>query len=442
MGYRTKQPTMQQGGFTIARDTRYGASVNADEVIGVRRREFIALASGAVVAWSSMARAQQPGKVWRVGQVIGGTPETVGHLARAVEERLRDLGYVQDRNIALYTQYAVPRLEAMERAIQSLIPNIDVLLVWGTIGGASAKKLGVSMPVVFASVGAPVDIGLVQSLSNPGTNMTGITFEAASETYGRRLQLLKEITPSLSRIAVLSARGDPNARFAMTSLEASASILGVTLVAVEIASADELTAAFSEMQRSKAEALIVVAGVLTYPNGKKIADLALTHQLPSCHGFKEAVLEGGLVSLGPDLVVIGQQAASYVDKILRGAIAAELPVQQPSRYEVYLNLVWGDLCQGGSARVLSFFIVGFLVRSESPFPRPDHALDSRRRAQERSGLAALAATGRLGLDGSEHDGTLGCVGMTIGGEPACRARGDRRATSLYSVGPETRTMMQ
>jgi ABC-type uncharacterized transport system substrate-binding protein len=248
------------------------------------------------------------------------------------------LGYVQGKNLLLLNRFAVPQPKAMEGAILSMMPDIDLLVAWGTIGGAAAKKIALDIPVVFASVGAPVDIGIVASLSHPGGNMTGITFEAASETYGRRLQLLKEIVPDVSRVAVLRARGDPNARFAMTSLEISAPLLGITLTVAEIGSADELTTAFAEMQRTKAEALLVVAGALTYPNGKMIADLALAHRLPSCHGFKEAVLAGGLISLGPDLVVIGHQAASYVDKILRGAKPAELPVQQPDRYEVHLNL--------------------------------------------------------------------------------------------------------
>jgi len=304
----------------------------------VKRREFNALVGGVVVGWPLAVRAQQSAKTWRVGQVVGGTSETVGHLARSVEQRLGELGYVQGKNLLLLNWYAMPQPAAMEDAILSMMPDIDLLVAWGTIGGAAAKKLALDIPVVFASVGAPVDIGIVASLSHPGGNMTGITFEAASETYGRRLQLLKEIVPDVSRVAVLRARGDPNARFAMTSLEISAPLLGITLTVAEIGSADELTTAFAEMQRSKAEALLVVAGALTYPNGKMIADLALAHRLPSCHGFKEAVLAGGLISLGPDLVVIGHQAASYVDKILRGAKPAELPVQQPERYEVHLNL--------------------------------------------------------------------------------------------------------
>jgi putative tryptophan/tyrosine transport system substrate-binding protein len=304
----------------------------------MNRREFFAVVGSMAATWPIRARAQQPGKKWRVGQVAGGTRETAGHLTAAVEQRLRDLGYVQDRNITLLTRFAVPRPESMESAIQSLITDIDLLLVWSTVGGAAAKKLGPTMPVIFAAVGAPVDIGLVESLSHPGGNMTGITFEAASETYGRRLQLLKEIQPNLSRVAVLRAVGDPNVQFAMTALESSAPILGITLAVVDISSADELTTAFAEMQRTEAEAVLVVAGALMYSSGKKIADLALAHRLPSCHAFKDTVLAGGLISLGPDLVAIGRQAASLVDKVLRGARPAELPVQQPERYEVHVNL--------------------------------------------------------------------------------------------------------
>jgi putative ABC transport system substrate-binding protein len=138
--------------------------------------------------------------------------------------------------------------------------------------------------------------------------------------------------PSFGRVAVLRAGGDPNARFAMTSLEMAA------LTVVDINSADELTAAFAEMQRAKVEALLVVAGALIYSNGKRMADFALAHRLPSCHGFKETVLAGGLISLGPDLIAIGRRAASLVDKVLRGARPADLPVQQPERYEVHVNL--------------------------------------------------------------------------------------------------------
>jgi len=168
--------------------------------------------------------------------------------------------------------------------------------------------------------------------------MTGISFEAAMETYAKRLQMLKEIMPSLSRVAVLRAHGDANVPFAMASLEKSAPTLGVTLTPIDIATADELDTAFVEMQRSQAQALLVIAGALMYSNSKRIADLSLSYRLPSCHGFKETVADGGLVSLGPDLVAMTVQAAAYVDKIVRGAKPADLPVQQPTRYEVHVNL--------------------------------------------------------------------------------------------------------
>jgi putative ABC transport system substrate-binding protein len=303
----------------------------------MRRREFVALV-GVLATWPVAAPAQESTRTWRVGQVLGGTPETLGHLARTLEHRLAELGYVQGKNLLLITRFAMPQAKAFEEAILSLLPHIDFLVVWSTVGRVAARKLALSVPVVFASVGAPVDIGLVESLARPGGNMTGITFEAASETYGRRLQILKEIMPNLERVAVLRASGDANVRFAMESLDQAAPMLGVTLTWFDIKSGDDLPATIPDMQRRGSEALLVVAGALTYVNGKKIADLALAHHLPSCHAFKETVAEGGLVSLGPDLLAIGGQAASYVDKILRGAKPADLPVQQPARYEVHLNL--------------------------------------------------------------------------------------------------------
>jgi putative tryptophan/tyrosine transport system substrate-binding protein len=301
----------------------------------MRRREFIGLLGGAVIAWPASSRADKSGRIWRVGIVQGTGSE---QLARELESRLGDLGYADGKNFVLVKQFAEPNLGAVEDAISSLMPTIDLLVVGGTVGGVAAKKLAGAKPVVFISVGAPVEIGLVESLSRPGGNMTGITFEAATETYAKRLQILKEIVPEVKRVAVLQAQGDANAKFAMASLEKAAPDLGVQLAPISAGSSGELAAAFNEMERSQSGALIVIAGLLTYGNGRQIADLALAHHLPSCHAFRETVALGGLASLGPDLMAVWGQAAGYIDQIIRGTEPRELPVQQPTRYEFAINL--------------------------------------------------------------------------------------------------------
>jgi putative ABC transport system substrate-binding protein len=302
----------------------------------MKRREFVALISGAA-AWPFALRAQQPQK-WRIGQVLGGTQETSGRFTKGLAERLEDLAYVQGKNITLLNRVVPPEAEAVEDAIRSLLPNIDLLVVRGTIGGVAAKKLASFVPVVFLSVGAPVDIGLVESLAHPGGNMTGTTFEAGTETYAKRLQILKEIVPALERVAVLRAQGDANVPFAMASLDKLAPAVSVILTPIDFKSSDDLLAAFEEMQRNQTEGLIVIAGMLTYANSKQIANLALAYRLPSCHAFRETVVAGGLVSLGPDIVAMNRQCAAYIDKIFRGAKPADLPVEQPDRYEMFVNL--------------------------------------------------------------------------------------------------------
>jgi putative tryptophan/tyrosine transport system substrate-binding protein len=305
----------------------------------MQRRELIKLLAGTATLRPLVARAQQqPTRTWRIGQVVGGTQDTMGHLANTLGQRLEDLGYVQGKNITLTNVFVPAEGKAIEDAIRSLLPKIDLLVVRGTIGGVIAKKMASPVPVVFLSVGAPVDIGLVESLAHPGGTMTGTTFEAATETYAKRLQILKEIVPTLQRVAVLKAQGDANVPFAMASLDKSAPAVGVTLTPIEIKTPDDLPAAFDAMQRSRTEGLIVIAGVLTYVNSKQIADLAIVHRLPSCHAFRETVVAGGLVSLGPDLIEMNRQGAAYIDKIIRGAKPADLPVEQPDRYEIFVNL--------------------------------------------------------------------------------------------------------
>jgi putative ABC transport system substrate-binding protein len=302
----------------------------------MRRREFISLLGTTAIAWPRYSSAESTGRVWRVGIVH--TSAASERSASGLERGLVDLGYVDGKNIVLIKQRSDPSIGAVESAILSLIPAIDLLVVGGTVGGVAAKKLVTSLPVVFVAVGAPIEIGIVESLSRPGGNMTGITFEAATETYGKRLQILKEIMPKLSRVAVLQAQKDANVKFAMASLERAAPDLGVSLSPIGVASSDEMAPAFDEMDRRQCEAVVVIAGVLTYGNGQQIADLALVHHLPSCHAFRETVAVGGLVSLGPDLVAVWRQAAGYIDKIIHGTEPKELPVQQPTRYELAINL--------------------------------------------------------------------------------------------------------
>ena len=301
----------------------------------MRRREFITLVGGTTI-WPFVALAQQSGKVWRLGYI--GTGGLGDHLLEAFRQKLEVLGYIQGKNIVVSRSIVPPETKAIEVAITTLLPEIDILVIWGTIGAAAAKRLNSTIPAVFLSVGAPVDIGLVQSLPHPGGNMTGVSFEAATDTYAKRLQMLKEVVPTFERIAVLAAQGDPNVAFAMKSLEKAASAMNVKLASVYVETADDLPTAFDQIQRNGVSGLIVIAGLLTSINSKTIAELSLAHRLPTCHGFREAVVAGGLISLGPDLFAIARQGAVYVDKIIRGDKPADLPVEQPSRYEIYINL--------------------------------------------------------------------------------------------------------
>jgi putative tryptophan/tyrosine transport system substrate-binding protein len=304
----------------------------------MRRRDFIGAIFGAALAWPGDAHAQHPGKVWRIGDVLSTTPEHGEYLAEALEQGLADLSDVQGRNILLLHRYAGPQPDKVQKAILALLPQIDLLVVWGTVGGAAAKKAASDVPTIFVSVGAPVEIGLIQSLSHPGGNMTGITFEAATETYGKRLQILKEIIPDLKRVGILRAVGDPNVGFAMTSLNEVAPELGVTVVPIDIQSADDLKTAFTKIKDTRVEALLAIAGSLTFTVGAELAKRAIAAHLPLCSAFRETVMAGGLVSLGPDYTAMARRAAAQIDKIIKGTRPADIPVEQPSRYELYLNL--------------------------------------------------------------------------------------------------------
>lgn len=202
-----------------------------------------------------------------------------------------------------------------------------------------AKKLAGGVPTVFISIGFPVELGLVQSLAHPGGNMTGIAAEAALETNGKRLQILKEIVPDLERVAVLRDVADRMAAgLEWAALDQAARELGLTLAPVDIRSADELETAFAGIKKSGAEALFVTRTALLGNAGKQIADLAIAAHLPSCDAFRRMVIAGGFASLDADRLVMTRRAAAQIDKILKGTSPADIPVEQPTRYELYINL--------------------------------------------------------------------------------------------------------
>jgi len=308
----------------------------------MRRRDFIGVICGTALALPCSTAAQQPGKVWRIGHVLTVSPEQGAPYAQALEQSLADLGYVQGRNIVLLHRFAGAQVDQIEEAIISLLPQIDLLVVWGN-AGMPAKKLAGGVPTVFISIGFPVELGLVQSLAHPGGNMTGIAAEAALEINGKRLQILKEIVPGLNRVAVLRDFADRSnsfygAGFEWTALNQAARELGLTLAPADIKSADELETAFADMKKSGAEALFLTRTALLANAGKQIADLAIWTHLPSSCPFRRQVIVGGLVSLDADRLAMTRPAAAQIDKIIKGTSPADIPVEQPTRFELYINL--------------------------------------------------------------------------------------------------------
>jgi putative tryptophan/tyrosine transport system substrate-binding protein len=310
----------------------------------VRRRDFIGVICGTALALPFAAGAQQPGKVWRIGQVLATPPEVGEPYAQALEQRLADLGYVPGRNVVLLDRFTGAQTAKIEEAIISLLPQIDLLVLWGN-AATVAKKLAEGAPTVFISVGYPVELGLVQSLAHPGGNMTGIAAEAALEINGKRLQILNEIVPDVNRVAVLRDVAEPTAAlwsygtgFEWTAMNQAARQLGLSLLPIDVKSADDLEAAFADMKKSGAEAVFLTRTALVFNAGKQIADLAIAADLPSCHPFREGVMAGGLVSLDADRLAMARPAAAQIDKIIKGASPADIPVEQPTRFQLYINL--------------------------------------------------------------------------------------------------------
>jgi putative ABC transport system substrate-binding protein len=319
------------------------------------RRDFITLLGGAAAAWPLAARAQQAGKLPTIGFLGATTPATWSLFVAAFVQRLRELGWIEGRTIAIEYRWAEGRGERFaEIAAEFVRLKVDVIV---TAGGAvlAAKQATSLIPIVFAVAADPVGGGLVASLVQPGGNVTGLSTQTA-ETAGKRLELLREIVPGLRQLAIMANAGYPAAVLEMAEVQAAARTLGLEVTTLEIRRAENIAPAF-EALRGRVEALYVCADPLVTTNRVRINTLALAARLPVMHGVREYVEAGGLMSYGPNFPELFRRAADYVDKILRGAKPADIPVEQPTKFDLVINLT--------TAKALGLTIPEtFLVRAD------------------------------------------------------------------------------
>jgi putative tryptophan/tyrosine transport system substrate-binding protein len=302
-------------------------------------KEIISIVLGATfVALGVPTEAQQPKKVLRIGYVDAGSPATTGHRAQAFVQGLRDLGYVEDQNIVIEYRWAEGRLHRLPGFVAELVhAKVDVIVSSATPAIRAAKEQTSTIPIVMAGVTDPVGVGFVASLAHPGGNITGLT-HLSQDLSGKRLELLKEVVPRLQRVAVLWNPNHPGQAAAFKEAQVAAQALKVTLIPMEVRNREELERALSGLGKERPQALFELPDPLTFTNRQLITEFAAKHKLPAMYGFREYVDAGGLMSYGtsfPDLV---RRAATYVDKILKGTKPADLPVEQPMKFELVINL--------------------------------------------------------------------------------------------------------
>ena len=303
----------------------------------MRRREVITLIGGAA-AWPLAARAQQPGKLPTIGILGSGTPAGQGQWYAGFVQRLRELGWTEDRNVAIEYRWAEGRDERFAEITAEFIRRkVAVIVTSGNSAIAAAKQATSVIPIVFAVAGDPVGTGLVENLARPGGNATGLSAQG-TDTTGKRLELLREVVPGLRRLAVLAHVGSSYAALEMREVEAMARPLGLDPTALEIRRAQDIAPAI-EAVKGRVQALYVVTDTFAYVQRIRIHTLTLAAQLPTMHGFREYVEAGGLMSYGANFPDLWRRAAVYVDKILKGAKPADLPVEQPTKFDLAINLV-------------------------------------------------------------------------------------------------------
>jgi ABC-type uncharacterized transport system substrate-binding protein len=304
----------------------------------MRRREFITLLGGAAAAWPLAAGAQQPMKLPTVGFLGQSTPLGEGERAVAFAQRLRELGWIEGRTVAIEYRWAGGEGERLaEIAAEFVRLKVDIIVTGGTPAVVAAKQATSVIPIVFATAGDPVGMGLVASLARPGGNVTGLSVLSV-DLASKRLGLLREAIPSFRRLAIMGNVGNPLTVLELGELQAAAREFGLQVDRLEIRRPQDIVLAL-ETVKGRAEALYVCQDLLTLGNRLRINTLALGARLPVMHASREQIEAASLMSYGPNFLDSFRRAGEYVDKILRGAKPADLPVEQPTKFDLVVNLI-------------------------------------------------------------------------------------------------------
>jgi putative ABC transport system substrate-binding protein len=302
----------------------------------MNRRAFLSALSGSLLAAPLAAEGQQAGKVARIG-VLSSAPSATWDGFR---QGLRELGYTEGRTIHIEWRWTEGKAErAPELAAELVRLQPDVLVTSAPQPTAAAKAATATIPIVFIAVADPVRVGLVATLARPGSNITGLATLVGAGFVGKLIEVLKEAFPQVSRVAILiNPTNAMHQQIVANELPQAAERLRLTLLTVEARAADSLTGAFETAVRSRAGAIMVLGDPLVFVHRARIAELAAKHRLPAMYLFRESVEAGGLMAYGPSFHDLGRRAASYVDKILKGAKPGDLPVEQPTKFELVINL--------------------------------------------------------------------------------------------------------
>lgn len=305
----------------------------------IDRRAFIGTVTLGVLTAPFAAEAQQAGKVWRIGYLQGSTREAQTYLIQAFEGGLHEKGYTLGRDLVIEYRFADGRLERLPDLAADLVRlKVDVIVTGVNPGTIAAKKATTTIPIVMAGGFNPVEEGLVASLAHPGGNVTGLTQDPGAEILTKRLQLLKDINPKLSRVATLTGIGMAYTASQVKTLEDAGRGLGITILPVEFRGVDDVGEAFTRIRSERAGAVIVSGGPVVLNQRARIAELAIKNRLPAIGTNRQQADSGFLMSYGPSTADQWRRAAGYVDRILKGARPADLPVEQPAMFEMVINL--------------------------------------------------------------------------------------------------------